>query len=130
MSSSYVHPDGTRGMIRKRKDPEPYDPQLSQIPVKQTFLKPAQPIKPSQVVRPAQQPNNKLLAGYLANEFLTKGTILGKRFEPSRSEPTTVQAGSSKPGNSYAEISYLMKSEGVQIPGVVNPAQLAKWLQR
>lgn len=143
MSSIYTRQDGTRVPIRKRKEPQPFDPPLNPIPVKPISAKvaqPAHPAHPAQVAKLAKpvEPNNhnndnnnKLLAGYLAHEFLTKGTLLGKRFEPGKVELNPVhQAGPSKPGNSYKEVSYLLKADGVHIPGVVNPTQLGRWLQK
>ncbi|KAK6145924.1 hypothetical protein DH2020_019793 [Rehmannia glutinosa] len=96
-----------------------------------------------------QQPlsSNRLLAGYMAYEFLTKGTLFGQKFDPARAEAFPVNAaevnkrnrqgqlnkeaepnGKSKP-QSYAEVANLLKSDGVHIPGVVNPTQLARWIQ-
>lgn len=97
-----------------------------------------------------QQPvsSNRLLAGYMAYEFLTKGTFLGQKFDPARAEAVPVNtadpkrikqiqaqpsqqaelSGKSKP-QCYAEVSHLLRSDGVHIPGVVNPTQLARWLQ-
>ncbi|PIN15892.1 hypothetical protein CDL12_11466 [Handroanthus impetiginosus] len=103
-----------------------------------------------------QQPlsSNKLLAGYMAYEFLTKGTLLGQKFDQARAEAVpvssadlkrsrqsqnqnqsqsqpTVEAepsGKSKP-ESYAEVANLLKSDGAHIPGVVNPTMLARWIQ-
>ncbi|KAJ4759707.1 embryo sac development arrest 6 [Rhynchospora pubera] len=142
MSSIYTRQDGTRGAIRKRKEPQPWDPApLNQIPVKSGLAKPAHPAQPTQAakqLKPATklvEPNNKLLAGYLAHEFLTKGTLLGKRLEPSRADHgkadvDPVQAGPSKPVEFYKEVSYLLKADGVHIAGVVNPTQLGSWLQK
>lgn len=70
--------------------------------------------------------NNKLLAGYMAYEFLTKGTVLGNNFD--RSETAKV-IGNEK----YREITSLlmMKSDsgGYLLPGVVNPAELVRWIE-
>ncbi|WOK98746.1 hypothetical protein Cni_G07458 [Canna indica] len=94
--------------------------------------------------------NNRLLAGVLAHEFLTKGTLFGKRWETSGYESAnnknnnskavvagsvqpvsgpTAESARSKPPSSYANVSYLLKANGARIPGVVNPTQLARWLQ-
>ncbi|PIN06341.1 hypothetical protein CDL12_21105 [Handroanthus impetiginosus] len=101
-----------------------------------------------------QQPlfSNRLLAGYMAYEFLTKGTLLGQKFDPARAEAVPMSpaeskrhrlsqsqsqiqpctegepSGKSKP-QSYVEVANLLKSDGVHIPGVVNPTQLARWIQ-
>ncbi|XP_020580788.1 uncharacterized protein LOC110024933 [Phalaenopsis equestris] len=82
---------------------------------------------------------NRLLAGYLAHEFLTKGTLFGKMWPPGRSEPgggsgqsgsvEIDRSGSARIAKAYEEVAYLLKTDGVHIPGVVNPTQLARWLQ-
>lgn len=82
---------------------------------------------------------NQLLAGYLAHEFLTKGTLVCQRWdlapavaEPVARKPTVKRAADrAKPApmGSYADVAQLVKTEGAYVPGVVNPAQLAGWLQ-
>ncbi|XP_047070646.1 uncharacterized protein LOC124678842 [Lolium rigidum] len=79
---------------------------------------------------------NKLLAGNLAHEFLTRGTVLGRRIEPApaapgrRIEPAWQPARPEpEPKRRYAEVSWLLMANGAHIPGVVNPTQLAHWLQ-
>lgn len=114
----------------------------------------APPIKVSKPVRPPT--DNKLLAGYLAHEFLTKGTLFGQPWDPARADavpvsaaahsadlrkpmkqPSITQKGKTsepKPGEkrkfeSYAEVSALLKAKnGAHIPGIVNPTQLARFL--
>ena len=68
--------------------------------------------------------NNRLLAGNLAHEFLTHGTLLGRRIDPTRQpEPEP------EPKRRYAQVCcLLMAADGAHIPGVVNPTQLARWL--
>lgn len=102
----------------------------------------------SKGAEPHPQPvlSNRLLAGYMAYEFLTKGTLFGQKFDPGRAEAVPVVAAEPKRGRlsqpgkeaepsgkpkpqSYAEVANLMKSDGVHIPGVVNPTQLARWIQ-
>ncbi|XP_027165885.1 uncharacterized protein LOC113765838 [Coffea eugenioides] len=92
--------------------------------------------------------NNRLLAGYMAYEFLTEGTLLGQKFDPARAQAAPVQSAGShsrkverswrnKPeaepnklrSQSYAEVASLLKSDGNHIPGVVNPTELARWFQ-
>ncbi|RZS03454.1 hypothetical protein BHM03_00033630 [Ensete ventricosum] len=79
--------------------------------------------------------NNRLLAGLLAREFLTRGTLFGKRWGGGKGSgparpPGGAEEGPARPGRmGYAEVSYLLKSDAAHIPGVVNPAQLARWLQ-
>ncbi|CAI9771234.1 unnamed protein product [Fraxinus pennsylvanica] len=99
-----------------------------------------------------QQPlcSNRLLAGYMAYEFLTKGTLLGERFDPARTEAVPVSSTDSKRNRhgvsqsqqnvdaepsgkqkpqGYAEVASLLKSDGAHIPGILNPTQLAGWIQ-
>ncbi|XP_008224147.1 PREDICTED: uncharacterized protein LOC103323904 [Prunus mume] len=103
--------------------------------------------------------SNRLLAGYMAYEYLTKGTLFGQKFDPARAEavPLTssapeprggwsaeprrgkpVEAGKVGAGSgsgvgaaqeSYAEVASMLKTDGAHIPGIVNPTQLAKWIQ-
>lgn len=88
-------------------------------------------------------PSNRLLAGYMAYEFLTKGTLLGEKFDPAaraevfplNNKNKQVEAatesesrGQTKP-HGYAEVASLLKRDGVHIPGIVNPTQLGRWIQ-
>lgn len=94
----------------------------------------------------AGEPNcsNRLLAGYMAYEFLTKGTLLGQKFDPARAEAVPLVSSSSalsnktkppqtsngaKQQNSYAEVANIVKADGTHIPGIVNPTELSKWIQ-
>lgn len=142
----------TPGASRKRKEMEAFQ--------SATLSKPLLP--PTSVTRPVSLTNqattsskgaeqkplssNRLLAGYMAYEFLTEGTLFGEKFDPGRAEAVPVNSaeskrnrqsqpskeaepsGKSKP-HSYAEVANLLKSDGVHIPGVVNPTQLARWIQ-
>lgn len=93
---------------------------------------------------------NPLLAGYMAYEFLTKGTLLGQKLDPARAKavPVNTLAAESKkrkpspdegePGRNgkvkpqsqnYVELASLLRSDGTHIPGIVNPTQLAQWIQ-
>ncbi|XP_010670981.2 uncharacterized protein LOC104887902 [Beta vulgaris subsp. vulgaris] len=85
--------------------------------------------------------SNRLLAGYMAHEFITKGTLFGQKFDPARAEaipvsaaepkrkpPVQVESGL-KSNRSYAEVAQLLKGDGTHIPGIVNPTQLARWIQ-
>ncbi|CAI0436907.1 unnamed protein product [Linum tenue] len=94
--------------------------------------------------------NNGLLAGYFAYEFLTRGTILGEKFDPAKSTdaavplalPSRIRKGGAVPAaeegrkknkedeeKSYAEVASLLKTERAHIPGIVNPTQLARWIR-
>ncbi|CAN0885837.1 hypothetical protein LINGRAHAP2_LOCUS15212 [Linum grandiflorum] len=89
--------------------------------------------------------NNQLLAGYLAHEFLTKGTLVGQPWDPK--EKLTLEVKKLKPSpkgiaaepmivedkekmrERYVEVSKLLKTKGPHLPGIVNPTQLARFLQ-
>ncbi|XP_009398859.2 uncharacterized protein LOC103983362 [Musa acuminata AAA Group] len=123
MSSHVRAADATIGAGRKRKDRDQSDFPRAESPAW------------SDRSRPAPARDNRLLAGCLAHEFLTRGTLLGKRWDANGSEPNNKFAGpilsgsGAEPPSSYAEVSYLLKAEGARIPGVVNPSQLARWLR-
>lgn len=99
---------------------------------------------------PAPEPasKNQLLAGYLAHEFLTKGTLFGQPWDPALAEAVPVSADSRrlKPSGlkdemssraepqveknqRYVEVADLLKTDGAHFPGIVNPTQLARSLQ-
>ncbi|KAK1428425.1 hypothetical protein QVD17_17259 [Tagetes erecta] len=111
---------------------------------------------PIKAPKPARPPtDNKLLAGYLAHEFLTKGTLFGQTWDPARAEAVPVLAAAHsadvrkpmkehvsqkgkpaepKPGDkrkfeNYAQMSgIIMGKNGVHIPGIVNPTHLTRFL--
>jgi hypothetical protein len=75
---------------------------------------------------------NKLLAGYLAHEFLRCGTLLGeRRLEPSawKEKEPALAAPAPEPSRRYAEVSRLLMAGGARIPGIVNPSKLGRWLR-
>ncbi|KAJ4728296.1 putative Embryo sac development arrest 6 [Melia azedarach] len=90
--------------------------------------------------------SNQLLAGYLAHEFLTKGTLFGQPFDPARSQAVAVPVakvrqekkeeaepskGAEPQGEKYqryVEVASLLKTDGAHIAGIVNPTQLARFL--
>ncbi|GAA0146153.1 hypothetical protein LIER_06175 [Lithospermum erythrorhizon] len=93
--------------------------------------------------KPSPKPShNHLLAGYLAHEFLSKGTLFGQTWDPARAEAIPV-GGSSRVKQKqkrkiievddryvrYKEVTEILKSEGAHIPGIVNPTQLGRFLQ-
>ncbi|CAL1355979.1 unnamed protein product [Linum trigynum] len=98
---------------------------------------------------PSPSSNNGLLAGYLAYEFLTRGTILGEKFDPAKSteaaDSRRIRRGGAKPAaaeegmkekkkkedeeRSYAEVASILKTERAHVPGIVNPTQLARWIR-
>lgn len=120
----------------------PGPPAPQQQPVKPVFS--ATPLPQQQTAKPAGAGGNLLLAGYLAHEFLNKGTLFGKPWEaaaaarpPNRRRPETTDQQGRKPAGApekpavaaYEEVAHLLKTDGAHIPGVVNPSQLALWLQ-
>ncbi|KAK1261203.1 hypothetical protein QJS04_geneDACA002336 [Acorus gramineus] len=84
-----------------------------------------------QMAQPLPAPsNNRLLAGYFAHEFLTKGTLFGQKFDQARAEAAAASTASpNEPPKGYADVACLLKTDGAHIPSVYNPAQLARWLQ-
>ncbi|XWS31395.1 hypothetical protein CRYUN_Cryun23aG0071900 [Craigia yunnanensis] len=95
--------------------------------------------------------SNQLLAGYLSHEFLIRGTLFGQTWDPSRPHRTAAEsgrgiregvepnersiAGEAEPKpieekhQRYVEVASLLKRDGAHIPGIVNPSQLARFLQ-
>jgi hypothetical protein len=97
---------------------------------------------------------NKLLAGYLAYEFLTKGTLMGKPFvssEGQTKEEVNSDDGEEENGNGgeegeatkamssqrpkmktkmemYVGIMEMLMSGEIHLQGVVNPTQIARFL--
>lgn len=90
-------------------------------------------------------PSNQLLAGYLAHEFLTKGTLFGQPWHPARTESSAAASVSksmeAKPScreseakpdvekfQTYLEVADLINRGGAHLSGIVNPTQLAGFL--
>lgn len=87
----------------------------------------------------------------MAHEFLTKGTLLGQKWHPARAEAAPTSNGSGEPKRPkpaaegsepslkgklkehgeerYAEVARLLKEDGAHVAGIVNPTQLARWIQ-
>ncbi|XP_050204555.1 uncharacterized protein LOC126654663 [Mercurialis annua] len=142
----------------KRKDREGFDT-LKPTPPTPVLTKLPKPVISHQVIDSAESPvfspgsSNHLLAGYLAHEFLTKGTLFSQPWDPARAESTTSSGLEANNNNSkklkpsqkgreaepskekanyqrYVEVSHLLKGEsGGHLPGVFNPSQLARLLQ-
>lgn len=132
--SFYNNSKGSFGRVHQLKQP------LPMMNHNTTSSSPVEPAVPAQ--------SNRLLAGYMAYEFLTRGTLFGQRFDPARPESVPVSAAEPKrksnqtepdlggkrpklePNRSYTEVAELLKGDGgAHIPGVVNPTQLSRWIQ-
>ncbi|XP_010264996.1 PREDICTED: uncharacterized protein LOC104602843 [Nelumbo nucifera] len=138
----------TPGVSRKRKEREGFDAHALKVSTTTTTASKEEPASA-----------NKLLAGYLAQEFLRKGTLLGQKWDPARAEATPIESRKPNPGilnhhhhqqkaaeaaelkpptrnaaasvkhPSYDDVARLLKADGTHIAGIVNPKQLAEWLQ-
>lgn len=89
--------------------------------------------------------SSQLLAGYLAHEFLNKGTLFGEIWNPARAQAGPYMAQSSevrknKPSHDiepsdhhkrrrYVEVANILRVDGAHLPGIVNPSQLARFLK-
>ncbi|XP_030463917.2 uncharacterized protein LOC115683524 [Syzygium oleosum] len=139
------------GASRKRKERESF---YASAAATTTANKPAARPAPAQVQAaakegpaaepPAAMSDNRLLAGYMAHEFLTMGTLLGSRPEaaaaaaardeeppPKQQQPPPqgVEEVGKKPSGSYGEVASILKADGVHVPGILNPSHLARWIQ-
>ncbi|KAK7835424.1 uncharacterized protein LOC112015176 [Quercus suber] len=134
----------TPGASRKRKEREAlYSLKPSPSTASAPAPAPAPTPAPVQASKPSElKSSNRLLAGYMAYEFLTRGTLLGQKFDPARADSVPVGSLSSaeskreaepsvkkKEHQSYGEVANILKTEGTHIPDIVNPTQLARWIQ-
>lgn len=143
------------GETRKRKERESFYTAAPGAVAKTTtprpFVRPAPAPAPAQAAgkaKPAgEKSDGRLLAGYMAHEFLTKGTLFGQRFDPARLEAAPASGKPAEPKRakpeaepsvdakeeghaSYADVAGILKSDGAHIPGIVNPTQLARWIHQ
>ncbi|XP_028758311.1 uncharacterized protein LOC114717356 [Neltuma alba] len=84
--------------------------------------------------------STQLLAGFLAHEFLTRGTLFGEPWDPFRAAEGPTEADKRKGKSSqtreaepekqerYAELADLLRASGTHVPGIVNPTQLSRFL--
>lgn len=137
----------TSGASRKRKEVEGL---YVNNPSSPTAPAPGSPT--AAALKAAAEPasSNRLLAGYMAYEFLTKGTLFGQRWDPARAEAMPLSSSAAegkrkkpsqgaetaepslrpaKQQQSYGELATLLKTDGAHIPGIVNPTQLTRWIQ-
>ncbi|CAN8267644.1 unnamed protein product [Cochlearia groenlandica] len=88
--------------------------------------------------------SNQLLAGYLANEFLNKGTLFGEQWDPAQAQAGPFRAQSIEPRKTkpihdveprdnkrrrYVEVANILRVDGTHLTGVVNPSQLSRSLK-
>ncbi|GMI69276.1 hypothetical protein like AT5G44060 [Hibiscus trionum] len=123
-------------------------------------LTPLPPSKPPMLAAAAAAAHpvisNQLLAGYLAHEFLTRGTLFGQPWGPTRLLQATAESrraigGEAEPRDRstmgdaepdpepkpreenkrqrYVELASLLKTDGAHVPGIVNPSQLSRFLE-
>ncbi|KAL4596547.1 hypothetical protein ACB092_12G171000 [Castanea dentata] len=99
--------------------------------------------------------SNQILAGYLAHEFLTRGTLFGQQWDPTtanQNEAVSKKGEDEKPSGEaegqveekegddhqqlqhekerYVELANLLKTGGAHLPGIVNPTQLTHFLHK
>lgn len=123
-----------------KPDNKPITPRLGAEPIQNTAA--AATTSKVSVSEPMMMmmmpPSNQLLAGYLAHEYLTKGTLLGQPWVPAKTDgPTKAEDGEEgrkaaaaeeEERERYAEVAGLLRGGGTHLPGVVNPTQLARFL--
>jgi len=88
---------------------------------------------------------NWRLACYMSNEYLTRGTLLGRPWPPQDSKPNWHENNDKSEPNSgpldedgdesrrdkerlYHTLADFLRAGDVHLPGIVNPSQLAAWL--
>ncbi|CAL4925418.1 unnamed protein product [Urochloa decumbens] len=79
---------------------------------------------------PVGDGGNLLLAGLLAHEFLSSGTVLGELRVPGAEAVAATTAAGGGGAARYEAVAALVQRGGARVPGVVNPAQLAAWAGR
>ena len=134
----------TSNKRKERDDPSPFERPKPNLPGPGS--KSLKPDKPLSRTGSAPMPSNQLLAGYLAHEYLTKGTLLGQPWVPGKTKEEEEDGGeegeaaTETPCRStemkiqkvererYVEVTGLLKGGGTHLQGVVNPTQLARFL--
>ncbi|CAN7027972.1 unnamed protein product [Brassica oleracea var. botrytis] len=120
----------------------PPPPPIKSILKKTESVAPTATTVAAVVAEPAS--SNQLLAGFLAHEFLNKGTLFGEQWNPVRAQagPFPAQSTESrqtKPSHDiepsdhkrrrYEEVANILRADGTHLPGIVNPSQLARFLK-
>ncbi|CAL0321319.1 unnamed protein product [Lupinus luteus] len=150
-------PNGTTDKRKERDDmwPKPMTPTKLHKPEKPISRPSSEPIKSSSATssdagKAITEPklSNHLLAGYLAHEYLTKGTLMGQPWAPPQTECgeklTCKDEVDSKEGGAvaetpcwrsaedgkerYAQVAALLKDSRSHLSGIVNPTQLVRFL--
>ncbi|VVB07164.1 unnamed protein product [Arabis nemorensis] len=137
VNSGAVAGKSTETAVKNQNPPPP--PIKSILKKTPTVASPTTTTAVAAVAEPAG--SNQLLAGYLAHEFLNKGTLFGELWNPARAQagPFPAQATDSrktKPSNNiepsdhkrrrYVEVANVLRVDGAHLPGIVNPSQLAR----
>lgn len=128
----------TLGASNKRKERDGFDaweiPKIPQLITPQPHVPTvAVTITPKSVQPPPS--HNRLLAGYLAHEFLTKGTLFGEKWPSAGAEAEESKKGREEAEpkvearKRYVAVTDLLKTDGADIPGIINPTQLGRYLQ-
>lgn len=116
----------------------PPPPPIKSILKKTESVAPTPTATAAVVAEPAG--SNQLLAGYLAHEFLNRGTLFGEQWspagpfqaqsnEPRKTKPSHDIEPSEHKRRRYAEVANILRAEGTHLPGIVNPSQLARFLK-
>ncbi|GLJ36435.1 hypothetical protein SUGI_0731650 [Cryptomeria japonica] len=72
---------------------------------------------------------NWRLACFMAREYLSRGTLLGKPWPPQDSNPRQGDETAKEKERLYSVVSTdFLRSDDVHIPGILNPSQLVTWL--
>ncbi|KAK7378491.1 hypothetical protein VNO80_03933 [Phaseolus coccineus] len=122
MSTKTMRPPSRRAPVplnggAKRKERHHCSPKLNSSP---TITKLPKLESPNPVS------TNMLLAGYLAHEFLSKGTLLGRSMGQS---PGLQEESQEQKYQRYVELTLLLKTDGAHLFDIVNPNQLAQFLK-
>jgi len=131
------------GRSRGRSPRTGFDPQTEDKPYKTSVrspnLPPRRPVNEKKVV-------NWRLACFMSHEYLTRGTLLGKPWQPQDSNPKCRHENNDKSelrsssvdqeGDEskrekeklYLTLADFLRAGDVHLPGIVNPSQLTAWL--
>ncbi|XP_043693813.1 uncharacterized protein LOC122644244 [Telopea speciosissima] len=94
--SNHPHRVVTPGASRKRKERDGLDTLIAATSITTPTTKiPTVESEPA-LVQPCPSSSNRILAGYMAHEFLTQGTLLGQKWDPvTASSSSAVEADGS-----------------------------------